>query len=509
MFENLPEQKKKNYLSCVKIASFRKGCKPTEKGRQSSSGITVFAFEHEDGITFSCRYRASDHAGLHFSDHFKYKFKIRKLKSGQTRFIFYNLIVGGHQGGVKTASPNHMRSKMNRLCMDNERARKNPRTELVSYGIYKAQEKRLGAFLRAFLKKHKMSTKGLSRDPFSLMVQLCYPGTIGFDETTLKLISTGTFLLENPLKPVLKTNGKASKRLLYGAISRFPRGAQTLLRTAKYLRINRSLDEAQDFLKLLVNQPAVDGSREQIYYSVDDGDYFEYSIKKITAKQMKVFDRLSIGSIQQAIGTHHGRSMTNDTFEMIEHLNGNDGFNVSEIQYRTLRELHDALVALTPKGKKKNNFVDYEFDQNKDPMKFCKALAENFSDEDYTVCYPAGTEELRGYASAMHNCAFYYHDRIKKGDYAIFCFKGQRLEFMFGVTFHTKRVLRDDNTWVALQLVKVDQAVAHCNGKIEREIEDRLNLKIEQAVKGSFAFWHRTPPAYEDQIEQYFAPLNQ
>lgn len=42
------------------------------------------------------------------------------------------------------------------------------------------------------------------------------------------------------------------------------------------------------------------------------------------------------------------------------------------------------------------------------------------------------------------------------------------------------------------------------NAKIEREIEDRLNLKIEQAVKDSFAFWHRTPPGYETWLPQDF-----
>jgi len=504
MFNQLPAQKKKNYVAYKKIASFRKGLKPTESGgRHSSCGSSLHAFEHENGITFSCRYRGREWSGkTEFQDYFKYKLQIRTLKSGDRRFIFYSLL--GRPAGVRTASPNHMRSKLGALCREQERARKNPRTAAFERGLYKAQEQRLLIFLRAFLRRQGISLRGLSGDPFSLMVQLCYPGAFGFDEKVLQQLSVGEFVLDDPLKLALRTKGKASKRLLYGAIKRFPSGSQTILKIAKYLRINRSLDEAQKFLELLNEAPATDANGVPIHCAIDDGDYFEYSEKKLTAKQMRVFDPLSVESIRRLIANHQGRSITNDTFAMIEQLNGNDGFNVLEIQYKTIRELHDALTALRPR-RGKNNFANYEFDQDEAPMQFCKTLAENFSDEEYSLCYPAGTKELRDYASVMRNCAFYYHERIKKGEYAIFCFKKERLEIMFGVTFHTKRMMRDDQQWISDLLVKADQIVGYCNGKIDRAIEDRLNLRIEQAVKGSFSFWHRTPPVYEDWLPQNFA----
>lgn len=497
MFDKLPAEKKKNYLSCAKIASFRKGCKPTGKGRRSTGGFTLFAFEHEDGITFSCRYRNIDAFGTTFADCFKYKLKLRKSKSGEIRFVFYNLLIGGHQGGVRTASPNYMRSKMTRICLDQERARKSPRMELVTRGLYAAQERRLLVFLRVFLKKHEVSTKGLSKDPFSLMMQLCYPGASGFDEEVLRKLSVGSLLLDDPLKLTLRTKGKASKRLLLGAIKQFPGGSQTILKIAKYLRVNRSLDEAQKFLEMLSR--AGNGAR-----SVNDECYYEYSIKKLTAKQMKILDPLSIESICAAIESHEARIIFNDTFRIISERGGDDGFNVAGIRYRTLRELHDAIAVLQPGRRAKSKFNHYKFAINSAPMRFCKALEEGFSDNEYTVCYPAGTEQLLQYANAMHNCAFYYHERIRRGEYAIFCFKTNRLELMFGVTFHTKRVLPDGRKWTGLQLVRADQAVGHCNAKIEREIEDRLNLKIEQAVKGSFSFWHRTQPQCENWLHQDF-----
>lgn len=498
MLENFPVEKKKNYLSLAKIASFRKGCKPTEKGRRSNAGLTLFAFEYENGIIFSCRYRSIDHLGTHFSDHFKYKLQLRKLKSGEIRFIFYNINPAGQQG-VKTASPNHMRSKMMGICLDQERARKKPRTELIVRGLYAAQEKRLLAFVRAFLKRQGIPIKHLSKDPFSLMVQLCYPGAKNFDEQVLQKLTVGSLLLDDPVKLALRTKGKASKRLLLGSIKKFPNGSQTILRIAKYLRINRSLDEAQKFLELLNSVSSDDAT------SMNDDCGYKYSIKKLTAKDMKIFDPLSIQGIYRLATTHLGRVMVNDTFEMISQLNANNGFNVLAIHYRTMRELHNALVAIRPRRGGENQFTDYEFNQEKKPMQFCKVLAKNFKDEKYSVCYPAGTEELRNYASTMHNCAFYYHERIKRGEYAIFCFRKERLNFMFGVTFHTRRVMRGDQEWVSVPLVRADQAVGHCNKSIDRALEDRLNLKIEEAVKGSFAFWHRTSPIYENWLHQDFA----
>ena len=324
MLDHAPTQKKKNYISYKKIASFRKGMKATEKGKMSSSSYTLFAFEHENSITFSSRYRSKDYKnGSVFNDHFKYQLKIRTLKSGEKRFIFYNLI--GRPTGVRTSSPNHMRCKLAMLCRAQEGNRKKPMHNDPDRGLYLAQERRLLAFLRNFLKRHGVSTRYLSSDPFSLMTQLCYPGTREFTDETLRTISVGEFLLDDPVKTILRTNGKKSKRVLFSAIKNNPQVAQGLLRFTKYIRINRSLDHAQEFLEKMSQAHLDRFGQERRFH---DALYREYGAKNLKAKQMKVFDRLSIDAIISAL---YSNMILDDTFSMIHRLNANEGFDFSEI----------------------------------------------------------------------------------------------------------------------------------------------------------------------------------
>jgi hypothetical protein len=474
MLDQIPAQKKKNYISCKKIASFRKGMKATEKGKMSSSSYTLFAFEHENSITFSSRYRSKDYeGGSVFSDHFKYQLKIRTLKSGEKRFIFYNLV--GRGVGVRTSSPNHMRGKLATLCRAQEGNRKKPMHKDPDRGLYLAQERRLLAFLRSFLKRHGISTHYLSNDPFSLMTQLCYPGTREFTDETLRKVSVGEFLLDDPVKTILRTNGKKSRRVLFSAIKSNPQAAQGLLRFAKYIRINRSLDHAQEFLEKM-SQAHLDRFAQERIFS--DGLCCEYGAKYLKAKQMKVFDRLSIDAIISAL---YSNMILNDTFSMMHRLSANEGFDFSQIEYNTIRELHDALVELTPK-RRKNSFAHFCFKESNPSVQFCKKLQDEFVDNRYSICYATGTEELYQLASIMHNCAFFYYSRIKKGDYAIFCIKDDsKTKYMFGVNLYYRK---DVNCLFA----KLDQAVAVCNARIEVDVENELNDKIQKALAPSILY---------------------
>ena len=473
MLDQIPAEKKKNYISCKKIASFRSGMKTTEKGRMSSSSYTLFAFEHENSITFSSRLRSTHGGESAFGDHFKFQLKIRTLKSGEKRFIFYNLI--GRPTGVRTSSPNQMRSKLAILCRKQEDNRKKPMHKDPNRGLYLAQERRLLVFLRGFLKRHGVSTRHLSSDPFSLMTQLCYPGTRGFDDSTLRSISVGEFLLEDPVKIILRTNGKKSKRVLFGAIKKNPLMAQGVLRFAKYIRINRSLDHAQEFLEKMT-QERLDRFGQEHRFS--DGLFYEYGAKNLKAKQMKVFDRLSIDAIILAL---YSNMILNDTFRMIHELNANEGFDFSQIEYNSIRELHDALIELTPK-RRKNSFAHFCFKESNPSIQFCKKLQDEFADDRYSICYATGTKELHQLAGIMHNCAFYYYNRVEKGDYAIFCIKDDgKTKYMFGMNLYYR-------TDVNCLFAKLDQAVAMCNAKIDADVENELNDKIQKALAPSILY---------------------
>lgn len=471
-----PPAKKKSYLSCKKIASFRKGMKKTEKGMVSSSSHTVFAFEREKSITFSCRHRSVAIDGRSvFADDFLYALKIRTLKSGEKRFVFYRL----KDNRVRTCNANDMRNKFINLCVANEQSRKKKTLRTSEgYNVYKNQSQRLIVFIRAFLKRHGVSTRGLSKDPFSLMVQLCYPGTRGFDEKTLQTISTGSFLLQDPVASTLRTNGKKSKRLLLQAIERHPRSSQSILRIAKYLRIHRSLDHAQRFLQETTQRVLV----------VDNG-FYDFWISKLTAKQMRVFDRVSIEDIVDQL-TMEG--VIRDVFRMINQLNANEGFSFTQIEYKTISELHNALVELTPGRRSKSNtqFKHFDFDDNL-AMQLCEKLQNDFSHDRYSICYARSTEELQKHADKMHNCAFFYHGQIRDALYAIFCVnEGSKMRYMFGMHIRQWR----DKTEIRASL---DQAVGACNSRIDDDVFNELNTKIKQAL-APLAQYNYEPRRTED-----------
>lgn len=268
----------------------------------------------------------------------------------------------------------------------------------------------------AFLKKHNVPVKGLSKDPFSMMVQLCYPGTLYFKEETLRDISTGSFLLDDPVKLVMRTKGKLSRKLVYQAIEKFPKSTQILLKFARYVRVNRSLDDAQKFIQTAVNCEVGTFAFRSIY-----SDYGAHSIMEASAERLRVLDRIPTDQLARDLA--QGREVC-DTFNMLAALNqGNgEGFNVRELQYRSIRELHDAIIDTTHFSRgRRRGFTDYEFDPDSAPMKFCQILLDNFKDDEWKVYFAKNTVELRNHSEKFHNCSFGYRGMIKSGDYAIFC----------------------------------------------------------------------------------------
>ena len=468
-------EKRKGYITYKKIASFRRGMKATEKGKRSSSSYTLFAFELDDGIVLLSRYR-DDKAGQGFHTHFSYKLKLRTNAKGEKRFIFYYM----RNFSVRTSSPNHLRSKLAILFRGQEDSRKKPRNIETDTGLCKTQSKRLLVFIRAFLKKHKISFKGLSSDPFSLMMQLCYPGTKSFDEPTLLRVNAGELLLDDPVKLALRTKGKRSRKLLCEAIKKHPQGALGILRVAKYIRINRSLDHAQEFLSKIFD------SREHFA----DNMYYDYQIAKLKASEISIFDRLSIDEIVNGISN---ANILNDTFRMIDMANANAGFDYRQIQYASIVQLHDQLAQALPSRRSKTQFKHFEFNSSTLAMKFCELLSQSFPDNsNYRVVYAKDTRELHEHATTMRNCSFCYYSRIESGNYAIFCvidkdYKPNQPRYMFGVAV----------TAIRKQIIaKLDQAVSYCNQKIETSVFQGLNEEIETALRQSASYFWKDCHSY-------------
>lgn len=496
MTEATAPKQPKNCISYRKIATFRSRMRDTESGgKRSNVSHTLFAFEKEDGISFVCRSRSMDYQqGERFADAFRYKLKMRTTKSGEKRFVFYKVtpndrVLGAHGKTVATANPNDMRSKFISFVIAQEKRKK--RSSLLNApaflipDLYVAQQKRLLAFIRAFLRKHKIKFSHLSKNPCSLILQLCYPGTVGFDEGTLRKLSTGEFFLGDPVKTVLRTKGKKSRRLLCEAVKKHPAGANTLLRLAKYLRINRSLDKAQEFLEIAANSRQV----------VHDFRHDQYTLYKLKAKELSFLAPLSEHDIAEAVATNH--SYVCDVLRMIGQVQANPaqpnqqgGFDITAIRYRTLNQLHDQLVAMLP-GQRRGGrwqgggyaFQHYEFDTDSAPMRFCALLSERFASDRYKVVYPRSSRELQEFGAKMHNCSFAYANEIRQSRYVIFCFASaqtDRPEYMFG--YAVKKV-------EARYGLNYNQAVGMCNARIESAELDELKQKISELMnKGDFYF---------------------
>jgi hypothetical protein len=485
----------KPYISFRKIGTFRQGLRKTkDDGRTSSRSYTLSVFEHQDGISFSCRSRnAAANGESDFGDHFLYKLKMRINKAGEKRFIFYKIRRGGGLGSVKTSNPNKMRTDLARIYSNTNRKYKNPpiknESEIFALGIPKAQRARLLSFLRKFLAKNGIKHRNLSGDPFSLMCQLCYPATVGFDEKTIRSVSLGSFFLSDPVRAAMKTNGKKTRKLVFGAIKTCPSSAQSILRIAKYIRLRDSLDHAQKFLEMFVDsqESAVEANETIIDWRLLTLDIsaYKYCYHRLTAKQLKVLDRLSIEQIKESFSDYH---ITDDTFHMIEQLGANNGFNIQEMQYTSIRELHDALANIRRPARGKNAFVDYEFNKEEVNMQLCEALEKRFQHEGYSLTYAKNTAELRKQAEIMHNCSFYYHDRIKAGNYAIFCFsRFNRPEYMFGVWIRPLL-----NSSIASWTVGLDQAVGKCNKDMDYKVFNSLRDEIIKiAEESGFSIHHR------------------
>lgn len=475
-------EKKKPYISFKKIGTFRQGLVKTPNGgRVSKNSFTLNVFEHIDGISFNCRSRNSISGAINFSDQFLYKLKLRKNKIGESRFIFYKIKRGAGSNGVTTSNPNRMRGQLAIIYSNTNKKFKHSKideSDIFKLGIPKAQRVRLLSFIRAFLKKNKIEYKNLSNDPFSLMCQLCYPGSIGFDEQTLQVASFGSFFLKDPVFLSMKTNGKKSRKLVYQVIKKHPKASQSILRIAKYIRIRYSLDHAQKFLEMFNVRDNCTVDRR---IAISCSDDYKYSYARLSAKQLKVLDKLNIEQIAESMANFHlDAVIADDTFHMIEQLGGQNGFNLDEIQYTSIRELHDILVNIGRPRESANTFIDYSFDEKNDNMQFCKAIQSEFKSNNlYWIDYAKDTEELRKHAEIMRNCSFYYYDKIKAGNYAIFCIsKLDSLKYMFGIA------IRDlYSTEGIRKIVMLDQAVGKCNKDIDTDDWNSLSIEIIDAIK--------------------------
>jgi hypothetical protein len=500
--------KAKPYISYEKIAIFKYKMLRTEKGMRPQSSSTFTAFEREDGISFNCR--SANHVAWEgdsrFVTSFAYALKMYKNKKGETRFKFYKT-PARERGGPRTSSPEHMRTNLASFLMNVQckyrRAVIPP--EQVRLGLCKVQMKRLYKFIKAFLDKHGVNYKYLSKDPFVLMSQLCYPGLAVLDDKTAMTCRPGEFFLDDPLKLTLRTKGKKSRKLLHKILKEAPHSCQSVMRMLRYLRINRSLDEAQKFMELLLASNNYQALPNHHFTRVGRHDANEgilgntHLIKNFTAKRMKIFDPVSLESIASVMSD--GRWILRDTLMMIDANKENDPtFDYTQIQYRTITQLHDALIAnaliaMRPRPARRGmrgynpaltlheriqspSFINTEFDENSVHIQFCKALENGFSHEQFVITYAKNSAELSEQSQAMHNCSFGYRGDIASNNFSIFCVSNadtKKPVYMFGFNAYAGSWGEPDKS---IAIMKYAEGKAVCNKMIPHEVMGDLLERI-------------------------------
>lgn len=474
-------------VKTTKIGVYRKARYQTEKGWRARNIRSFNIFEKDNLLTFSIRQLA----GSSFQNLGLFKLRAYQTKTGETRFIFYKFI-GENFKTIRTASPLSLLSVLHTLS-------KVP-------SIPRSHQQRMLKAIRQFVHKYKVNTKYLSKNPICLLVQLCYPGTRNFTDDVLLKVSLGRYLKQDPTKLCLNTNGKYSRKLIYKTIEKYPQAVQFLLTVARYYRIHRSLDAAQKFLSEAVAiQPQ---RRRQALVDIFTRMYFEwdfytprqgqsyYSIQDAPASLFKFLDKIPVagpGSLIELMLTYE-TFYIRDTFTMIQELNADRGFDISALEYSSVRELHDALVDIAPARNRKLNkkFCHYDFNPEKLPMQICHKLKESFnalSDSRYRLLVPTGTKELANQAEIMHNCSFYYKDDIRHETYIIFCIQEYieqtsewRTRYMFGYRIVQHWDMKDNK--IKRLSLEYDQAVGKCNKPIEPGLHQYFVSRLDEIMLG-------------------------
>jgi hypothetical protein len=496
-------------VKVTKIGVYRTGKYKTKTGWSARNVKSLMVFEKDNILTFSIRQLIStinrfEHVAI-------FKLRAYKTKSGEQRFVFYHFS-GTGMSTIRTTTPLKFYSILSTLVKSGK--------------LPKVHQTKLLRVITAFVKKYNIKTKYLSKNFIHLLIQVCYPGTVNFNDQTLAKISTGRFFKSDPTRLVLGTQGKYSKKLIYQAIEICPSCTQSILRLAHYYRVHRSLDEAQRFLKEYIDLMSLPGNhyvypRTRVFYEWDFYGSNNKSFANIPSKQLEFLKALpSTGpnSILHAL-QNHNITYFRDALGMLEEQSKDESFNLADIQYNSIIELHDALVekqlaTVGTKKKKKPQFEDYEFDVESPQIKINQQLADTFNNVDgmyrevlcptknkplkWRFVFPSGTKELEQYAVQMHNCSFGYRDSIKSHTYILFCIQEMtsqelfKTRYMFGYTVYGKQWKRNEDTgkkYLPTDFdLYYDQSVSYCNNPIEQETSKLLKNIIKEIASSIDVF---------------------
>lgn len=389
------ETKKVEY---VKIAKFRK-MKPSGKlGAFKSHGTTTLvAFPRENGITFSFRFFNS-YTSM-FNHAARFCLSVRKRKDGSHSFNFYNLAVGAVPRGrsaIQSANPYRLKNEIEKwLAFSGTRnATKIPGAWVL----------RLRKLLKQLLKRNEISMKYLPKDPFQMMLLLCYPGYELLSSAVYPGLPCRKEAKGNLTKALLRTNGAYSKKLLkFACDGRQPTSA--ILSAVKLVRRFYSLDSAQQFLFKIASQER---------YVMDMGfsglGSFIKDPKFVSQfkhwRPERFFDLFCYSLLEQ--------NPLMDCLRMLDRATQRHYTLPDFSATRNVDDLHAALIAAMSATKNKQRLEPkYYFSCRIELTGFVKAAKE--VKPEWEIKFPCSTIELSTWGSHAGNCISAYEREIAAG----------------------------------------------------------------------------------------------
>lgn len=389
------------YLSYKKIVSQRSVPYSGGKRLPNLRTRTLMCFEKPDGIIFVVNTFYAKSIGKK-PDRKSFKLKFRKKKNGELSCNFYDL------NRMRICRPLDMESLFvrrekcepeTRLTWEGTRFQKN--SKKVN-GLSKSASISLYRYIKKICRKNDIQTKWFSKDPFCLIQQICYPGSMNFDDKFLRQAKLNSFFKKEPTRSI-GTNGTLTRNALYSLLKEKPQFADAICEFAKFIRIKFGVDKMREFL-----------NKKKPPYSL----YAARGIKKY-------FSHCSFDQLMKFLDEPFW--ILQDTLRMLSR-------GAEIVPFDTLTGLHDEL-AITTRRK-----ADLKLRESIVPKHDCIELLTKLWDSEYYLVLPYNGEDLINWSTLMRNCVASYVDLIAQGSYYIAAiYKDGSLLYNIGFT------VKDDN----------------------------------------------------------------
>lgn len=397
------------YLSYKKIVSQRNVLLSSDS-HVNKKTITLMAFEKEDGITFLVNTFYPRSTGR-TPQSAKFKLKISTKKDGTKTCNFYNI------SKLRICDP----FKMDRIFHSYQKLDEKDYKEIEIYrgvkrtkiikksdkiiGLSKTAKLKLYRYLKKVLKKHKIEIKWFSKDPIYLLKQICYPGTMNFDDKFLKNASLNSYFKKEPLRSI-GSNGSATRNILYTNLNQNPEFAGATLILSRHVRIKYGIDKVRQFLE---------STKCKLTNSMAKG-------------VIKHFKHLSFEKFLRLFGSEIW--LLRDTLMML------DNHDEDLPEFNNLQEFHDTLAV--HRNRMANKKLRETMIPEHDVMK--KLLANwNCS---YDLILPEKGGDLIDWSTKMRNCVSSYIQNIKNKTYYILGISlNNELKYNVGFAVHSDNFL--------------------------------------------------------------------